>query len=171
MAIAQRWLAAHFNKPGYDLFDYDVFVACSDGDLMEGVANEAASLAGHLKLSNLCWIYDDNTITIEGHTDLAFSETVATRFQGLGWNVIKVTDANDLKALRSAYKAFRDCQDKPTLIIVRSVIGYGAPNKANTHEAHGAPLGAEEIKLTKAAYGWPTDAQFLVPDEVLAAPS
>lgn len=165
MAIASRWLATHFNKPGFELFDYNVYVLCSDGDLMEGVSNEAASIAAHLKLSNLCWIYDDNTITIEGHTELAFSETVATRFQGLGWNVIKVADANDLKALRAAYKSFQACNDKPTLIIVRSIIGWGSPNKANTHEAHGAPLGPDEIKLTKAAYGWPQDAQFLVPEE------
>jgi transketolase len=165
MAIASRWLAAHFNKPSFDLFNYNTYVLCSDGDLMEGVTNEAASIASHLKLSNLCWIYDDNTITIEGHTELAFSECVATRFEGLGWNVVKVADANDLAALRSAYKAFEACNDKPTLIIVKSVIGYGAPNKQNTHEAHGAPLGAEEIKLAKASYGWPQDAQFLVPDE------
>ena len=166
MAIAGRWLAAHFNKPGFDLFDYNVYTLCSDGDMMEGLSNEAASIAGHLKLSNLCWIYDDNTITIEGHTELAFSETVAKRFDGLGWNVLKVDDANDLKALGAAYQAFQKCTDKPTLIIVKSVIGYGSPNKHNTHEAHGAPLGVEEIKLTKKAYGWPEDAQFLVPDGV-----
>ena len=167
MAIAQRWLAAHFNRPNYHLFDYNVWVLCSDGDLMEGVANEAASIAGHLGLSNLCWIYDDNKITIEGHTDLAFSEDVGRRFEGLGWNVLKVGDANDLDAINGAYEEFLITHDKPTLIIVRSVIGYGAPTKANTHEAHGAPLGANEIKATKAFYGWPEEEQFLVPEEVL----
>jgi transketolase len=167
MAIAQRWLAAHFNRPNYRLFDYNVWVLCSDGDLMEGVANEAASIAGHLGLSNLCWIYDDNKITIEGHTELAFSEDVGRRFEGLGWNVLKVGDANDLDAINVAYEEFLNTHDKPTLIIVRSVIGYGAPTKADTHEAHGAPLGANEIKATKAFYGWPDDAQFLAPEEVI----
>jgi transketolase len=133
---------------------------------MEGVAQEAASLAGHLKLSNLCWLYDDNRITIEGDTDLAFSEDVAQRFQGLGWNVVHVEDANDLGALGKALASFKACEDKPTLVIIRSVIGYGSPNKANTHGAHGAPLGEDEIRLTKKAYGWPEDAQFLVPPEV-----
>jgi transketolase len=167
MAIASKWLGARYNRPGFELFDYNTYVVCSDGDLMEGIANEAASIAGHLKLSNLCWIYDDNRITIEGHTDLAFSEDVATRFTGLGWNVLRVEDANDLAALRNAYQGFAACKDKPTLIIVRSVIGYGSPNKADSHDAHGAPLGPDEIKLTKKAYGWPEDAQFLVPDGVL----
>lgn len=166
MAIASKWLAARYNKPNFELFNFNTYVQCSDGDLMEGVSCEAASLAGHLKLSNLCWIYDDNNITIEGNTELAFSEDVATRFQGLGWNVVSVTDANDLDALSAAYAAFERCDDKPTMIIVKSIIGYGAPNKANTSEAHGAALGAEEIKLTKAAYGWPQDESFLVPDEV-----
>lgn len=166
MAIAQRWLAAHFNRPGYPLFDYRVWALASDGDLMEGVANEAASIAGHLRLGNLCWIYDDNRITIEGHTDLAFSEDVETRFRGLGWNVLRVGDANDLAAVGGAYRTAKGSEDRPTLIIVRSVIGYGSPNKADTHEAHGAPLGAEEVKATKRAYGWPEDAQFLVPEEV-----
>jgi transketolase len=166
MAIASRWLGAHFNRTGFELFDYNTYVLCSDGDMMEGVTNEAASIAAHQQLSNLCWIYDDNTITIEGHTNLAFSEDVATRYKGLGWNVIRVTDANDLKALHAAYKAFDACKDKPTLIIVRSIIGYGAPHKQNTHEAHGSPLGPDEIKLAKKAYGWPEDAQFLVPEEV-----
>lgn len=166
MAIAGQWFAARYNQPGFDLFGYDVYVLCSDGDLMEGIGCEAASLAGHLKLSNLCWIYDDNKITIEGHTDLAFSEDVATRFRGLGWNTVTVEDANDVAALEAALAAFRACQDRPTLIIVRSVIGYGSPNKANSHEAHGAPLGEEEVRLTKRAYGWPEDQQFLVPDAV-----
>ncbi|MDX1963410.1 MAG: transketolase [Pirellulales bacterium] len=166
MAIASRWLGARFNRPGFRLFDYNVYVICSDGDLMEGVACEAASLAGHLRLDNLCWIYDDNKITIEGETDLAFSEDVGRRFEGLGWNVVHVADANDLDALAGAYRSFHSCQNKPTLIIVRSVIGYGSPNKANTHGAHGAPLGPDEVKLTKQAYGWPDDQTFLVPDEV-----
>lgn len=166
MAIASKWLGARYNRPGFDLFNFNTYAQCSDGDLMEGVACEAASLAGHLKLSNLCWIYDDNNITIEGDTDLAFSEDVATRFQGLGWNVVSVTDANDLKALSAAYKSFQECKDAPTLIIVKSIIGYGSPNKANTAAAHGAALGADEVKATKAAYGWPEDKSFVVPSEV-----
>jgi len=168
MAIAQRWLAAHFNRPGFELFDYNIYTVCSDGDLMEGVANEAASLAGHLRLSNLCWIYDDNTITIEGHTSLAFGEDVATRFEGLGWHVVKVADANDLPALRAAYQSFQETTDRPTLIIVRSIIGWGAPHKANTEHAHGSPLGDDEVRATKLAYGWPADEKFLVPPEVPA---
>jgi transketolase len=166
MAIASRWLAAQYNRPGFDLFDFNVYALCSDGDLMEGVGGEAASLAGHLKLSNLCWIYDDNTITIEGHTSLTFSEDVAARFAGYGWNVVKVADVNDLPSLRRAIQTFHDTDDRPTLVIVRSVIGFGAPNKANSHEAHGAALGDEEVRLTKAAYGWPENEKFLVPDEV-----
>jgi transketolase len=166
MAIAGKWLSASYNRPGYELFGYRVFAICGDGDLMEGVSYEAASLAGHLKLSNLCWIYDDNRITIEGETHLAFSEDVSQRFTALGWNVLRVSDANDLDALANALQGFQECQDRPTLIIVRSVIGYGAPNKANTHGAHGAPLGEEEIKLTKQYYGWP-DEKFLIPSEVL----
>jgi len=168
MAIAQRWLAGHFNKPGYDLFDYRVYALCSDGDMMEGISHEAASIAGHLKLANLCWIYDDNQITIEGHTSLAFSEDVGRRFEGYGWRVIHVADANDLDALTAAYETVERTTDAPTLIIVRSHIGYGAPNKQDTHSAHGSPLGEDEIKLTKEAYGWPADAKFLVPDEVRA---
>jgi transketolase len=167
MAIAQKWLAARYNKPGFTLFDYRVWVQCSDGDLMEGVANEAASLAGHLKLDNLCWIYDDNKITIEGGTHLAFSEDVATRFRGLGWHVLAVEDANDLAALDAAYRKVLKHEGSPTLIAVKSLIAYGAPNKAGTAEAHGAPLGAKEIAAAKSAYGWPVDAQFLVPPEVL----
>ncbi|MEN1679768.1 MAG: transketolase [Planctomycetota bacterium] len=166
MAMAERWMAARYNKPGFDLFDYNVYVQCSDGDLMEGVACEAASLAGHLKLSNLCWIYDDNRITIEGKTDLAFSEDVATRFKGLGWNVVTVDDANDLGAFGKAIDTFKQTDDAPTIIIVKSVIGWGAPNKADTSGAHGSPLGDDEIKLTKEAYGWPADEKFLVPDGV-----
>ncbi len=166
MAIASRWLAARYNRPGLDLFDFNVYALCSDGDLMEGVGGEAASMAGHLKLSNLCWLYDDNTITIEGHTTLSFSEDVATRFAGYGWNVVKVPDANDLEAIRRAIETFRQTGDRPTLVIVRSVIAWGAPHKHNTAEAHGAPLGEEEIRLTKAVYGWPPDEHFLVPEEV-----
>ncbi|GAB5405511.1 MAG: transketolase [Aureliella sp.] len=166
MAMASKWLGATYNKPGFDLFDYNTYALCGDGDVMEGVACEAASLAGHLKLSNLCWLYDDNNITIEGHTDLAFSEDVAKRFDGLGWNVVRVPDANDLDALSAALDNFAACDDKPTLIIVKSVIGFGSPNKANTHGAHGAPLGDDEIKLTKKAYGWPEDEKFYVPEGV-----
>lgn len=167
MAMASKWLAARYGKPGMDLLNYNVYALCSDGDLMEGVACEAASVAGHFGLSNLCWIYDDNRITIEGDTDLTFSEDVPARFKGLGWNTILVEDANDLDALDAAFQSFLDCDDRPTIIVVRSVIAYGAPNKANTAGAHGAPLGEDEIRLTKEAYGWPEDAQFLVPDEVV----
>jgi transketolase len=166
MAIAQKWLAANYNTDDHKLFDYNVYALCSDGDLMEGVACEAASLAGHLRLDNLCWIYDDNHITIEGSTDLAFSENVAERFRGLGWNVAQVEDANDLKALRQALDRFHQCSDKPTLIIVRSIIGWGAPNKQNTHGAHGAPLGWDEVALAKERYGFPVDEKFFVPDGV-----
>jgi len=166
MAIASRWLGARYNAPGRTLFDYDTYVLCSDGDLMEGVAAEAASIAGHLELANLCWIYDDNKITIEGETHLAFTENVARRFEGLGWRVEHVADANDTATLRAALESFRAETKKPTLIIVKSQIGYGAPKKAGSHESHGAPLGAEEIKGAKQAYGWPADAHFLVPDGV-----
>ena len=168
MAIASRWLASRYNRPGFELFDFNVYAMCSDGDLMEGVGAEAASIAGHLKLSNLCWIYDDNKITIEGNTSLSFSEDVGLRFSGYGWNVVKVDDINDLDALRAAMTAFEKTTDRPTLIIVRSVIAWGAPNKQNTHGAHGAPLGEPEIRLTKEAYGWPADEHFLVPTEVQA---
>ena len=166
MALASRWLGAHYNQPGHTLFDFDTYVLCSDGDLMEGVAAEAASIAGHLKLANLCWVYDDNSITIEGETDLAFSENVAERFRGLGWRVEHVDDANDTTAIAKALHAFKAEKDKPTLIIVKSVIGYGAPKKAGSHAAHGAPLGADEIRGAKESYGWPADTQFLVPPEV-----
>ncbi|MEZ6105245.1 MAG: transketolase [Pirellulaceae bacterium] len=168
MAMAAKWFAARYDRPGFELFDFDTYVLCSDGDVMEGVGCEAASLAGHLGLSNLCWIYDDNKITIEGETDLAFSEDVAQRFEGLGWHTVTVEDANDLTAISRAIASFKQCDDRPTLIVLKSIIGYGSPNKANSHAAHGAPLGAEEIRLTKKAYGWPEDAQFLVPDEVRA---
>jgi transketolase len=166
MAIAQRWLAAHFNRPGFPLFDYRIFTFCSDGDLMEGVANEAASIAGHLKLSNLCWVYDDNHITIEGNTSLAFDEDVGTRFTGLGWHVVKVPDANDLDVIGRAYEEFLRTDERPMLVIVRSHIGWGSPNRQDTAKAHGEALGEEEVRLTKKVYGWPEDAKFLVPDEV-----
>ena len=166
MAIAGLWYAATFNKPGFDLFDYDVYAIAGDGCLMEGIGAEAASLAGHLKLSNLCWVYDNNRITIEGATSLAFSEDVPTRFAGLGWAVQHVADANDLGALDAAFDAFKAETGRPTLIVVDSVIGYGAPHKQGTHSAHGEPLGADEVAATKRFYGWPEDAQFLVPDEV-----
>ena len=166
MAMASKWLAARYNPPGHVLFDYDTYVICSDGDLMEGVTAEAASLAGHLALDNLCWIYDDNAITIEGETELAFSEDVGRRFEGLGWRVEHVADANDTAALKRALEAFKAETSKPTLVIVKSVIGYGAPTKAGSHSAHGAPLGPDEIKGAKEAYGWPANASFLVPPEV-----
>jgi transketolase len=166
MAMAQRWMASYFNRPGFEMFSYDVYALCGDGCLMEGVSAEAASLAGHLKLSNLCWIYDNNKITIEGHTNWAFTEDVATRFIAYGWNVTRVGDANDVDMLDRAFGTFRKESDRPTLIIVDSHIAYGAPNKQDTHAAHGEPLGDEEIRLTKRNYGWPEDAKFLVPDGV-----
>jgi transketolase len=166
MAIAERWMGAHFNRHGFPLFDYHVYALCGDGDMMEGISHEAASLAGHLRLSNLCWIYDNNNITIEGHTELATSDDVATRFIGYGWNVTRVGDANDLDILTRAFNTFLSTPDRPTLIIVDSHIAYGAPNKQDTSAAHGEPLGEEEIRLTKERYGWPEDAKFLVPDGV-----
>ena len=166
MAIASRWLAARYNRPNATIFDFNVYTICSDGDMMEGVASEAASLAGHLRLSNLCWIYDSNTVTIEGHTDLAMSEDVATRFKAYRWNVLRLTDANDTEGFARAVEIFRGTKDRPTLIIVDSIIGYGAPHKQNTAAAHSDALGAEEVKLAKRFYGWPDDAQFLVPDGV-----
>jgi len=166
MAIASRWLAARYNRPNATIFDFNVYTICSDGDMMEGVASEAASLAGHLRLSNLCWIYDSNIVTIEGHTDLAMSEDVATRFKAYRWNVLRLTDANDTEGFARAVEIFRGTKDRPTLIIVDSIIGYGAPHKQNTAAAHSDALGAEEVKLAKRFYGWPDDAQFLVPDGV-----
>ncbi|MDB5461834.1 MAG: transketolase, partial [Phenylobacterium sp.] len=168
MAMAERWLEARFNKPDRKLFDYSVYVICSDGDMMEGVASEAASLAGHLKLSNLCWIYDDNTVTIEGHTDLAFSEDVAARFRAYGWATLEVADANDTEAFAQAIETFQKTSGRPTFIRVKSVIGYGSPHRQGTSKIHSDPLGPEEVRLTKAAYGWPQDAQFRVPDGVRA---
>ena len=166
MAMAERWMAGYFNRPGFEMINYDVYALCGDGCMMEGVSGEAASLAGHLKLSNLCWIYDNNKITIEGHTDWAFSDDVATRFIAYGWNVTRVGDANDLEMLDRAFTTFKKETDRPTLVIVDSHIAYGAPNKQDTHGAHGEPLGEEEIRLTKRNYGWPEDAKFLVPREV-----
>ncbi|QXT36927.1 transketolase [Sphingomonas sanguinis] len=168
MAIAERWLAAHFNREGFPIFDHDVYVVCGDGDMMEGVASEAASTAGHLKLSNLCWIYDSNHISIEGGTDLAFDEDVGKRFEAYGWNVLHVDDANDVAALTAALDTFKATTDKPTFIVVKSVIGYGSP-KAGSEKAHGEPLGDDAIRATKKAYGWPEDAKFLVPDGVREA--
>ena len=165
-AIAERWLAAYFNRPGFELFNYNVWVICGDGDMMEGISSEAASTAGHLKLSNLCWIYDNNHITIEGNTDLAYDENVGSRFLAYGWDVQHVRDANDLAALAGAYKHALSVDDRPKLIIVDSHIGYGSPNRQDTKEAHGEALGEEEVKLTKRFYGWPEDAKFLVPDGV-----
>ena len=166
MAIARQWLAARYNRPGFDLFDFNVYALCGDGCMMEGISSEAASIAGHLKLSNLCWIYDNNHITIEGNTALTFTEDVATRFIGYGWNVTRVRDANDLEMLTQAFRTFQKTNDRPTLIIVDSHIGYGAPHKQDTSAAHGEPLGEEEIRLTKRNYGWPEDKKFYVPDGV-----
>jgi len=167
MAIAARWLAATFNRPGYELFDHRVYALCSDGDIMEGISSEAASLAGHLKLDCLCWIYDDNEISIEGDTHLTSSDDVAARFLAYHWNVERVDDANDLQALERAYRHAADTRDRPTLIIVRSHIGYGAPHKQDSKDAHGEPLGAEEARAAKAFYGMDPDAQFHVPDGVV----
>src|SRR5438445_2857939 len=167
MAIAGRWQAAHFGRPGFeDLIDFNVYALCGDGCMMEGLSAEAASLAGHLKLSNLCWIYVNNHITIEGHTELTFSDDVATRFIGHGWNVTRVGDANDLQTLARAFRTFLGTPHRPTLIIVDSHIAYGAPNKQDTSAAHGEPLGEQEVRLTKRNYGWPGDAKFLVPEGV-----
>jgi len=166
MAIAERWLGATYNRPDFKVFDYNVYALCSDGDIMEGISSEAASLAGHLKLANLCWIYDDNHITIEGSTELTFTEDVGARFAAYGWNVTRVDDANNLDLLAHAYEVFLDTHDRPTLIIVRSHIGYGAPQKHDTREAHGEPLGTEEARLAKEFYGCDPDKQFYVPDGV-----
>ncbi|HEX8750343.1 MAG TPA: transketolase [Nitrospira sp.] len=167
MAIAGRWMGTHFNQPGFeDLINFNVYALCGDGCMMEGISHEAASIAGHLGLSNLCWIYDNNHITIEGNTALTFSDDVATRFIAYGWNVTRVGDANDLDMLERAFHTFLKTTDRPTLIIVDSHIGYGAPNKQDTSAAHGDPLGEEEIRLTKRNYGWPEDAKFYVPDGV-----
>src|SRR5208282_2128190 len=166
MAIASKWLGANFNKPGFEIFNFNVYSVCGDGDLMEGVASEAASLAGHLKLSNLCWIYDNNHVTLDGPAEWSFNEDVATRFKAYDWNVTHVTDANNLDMLAGAYNNFLNSKDRPTLIIVDSHIGYGSPHKQDSYEAHGEPLGEAEVKLVKKNYGWPEDAKFLVPDGV-----
>jgi transketolase len=168
MAIAQKWLASRYNRPGFELFDYRIYAVCGDGCLMEGVASEAASLAGHLSLDNLCWIYDNNHITIEGNTRITFTEDVATRFLGYGWNVLRVGDANDTERILRALEVFWQTKGRPTFVILDSHIGYGAPHKQDTAAAHGEPLGDEEIRLAKRSYGWPEDAQFLVPDGVYA---
>ncbi len=166
MAMAERWLAARYNKPDFDIFDYDIYAVCGDGCLMEGVSSEAASLAGHLGLDNLCWIYDNNHITIEGSTRLAFTEDVAVRFTGYGWNILYVSDANDIARIEQALATFRETKGRPTLVMLSSHIGYGSPHRHDTAAAHGEPLGVEEVKLTKRAYGWPEDSNFLVPDGV-----
>jgi transketolase len=167
MAMAARWMAARYNRPGFEnLIDFNVYALCGDGCMMEGISSEAASLAAHWKLSNLCWIYDNNHVTIEGNTALAFSEDVATRFLGYGWNVTRVGDANDLDQLDRAFNVFIRERERPTLIIVDSHIGWGAPHKQDTSAAHGEPLGEEEVRLTKRNYHWPEDAKFLVPDGV-----
>jgi len=166
MAIAGRWLAGRYNRPGFEIFDYNIYTVCGDGCLMEGVGSEAASLAAHLGLENLCWIYDNNHITIEGNTRIAFTEDVATRFLGYGWNVLRVGDANDTERIENALQTFQKTKGRPTLIILDSHIGYGAPHKQDTADAHGEPLGEEEVRLAKRAYGWPEDAKFLVPEGV-----
>ena len=166
MAIAQKWLASHYNRPGFDIFDYYIFAVCGDGCMMEGVASEAASLAGHLGLDNLCWIYDNNHITIEGNTRITFTEDIAARFLGYGWNVLRVGDANDIDRIEQALQVFRQTKGRPTFLILDSHIGYGSPHKQDTPEAHGEPLGDDEVRLVKRSYGWAEDAKFLVPDGV-----
>jgi transketolase len=166
MAIASKWLAANFNKPGFEIFNFNTYAMCGDGDLMEGVGGEAASLAGHLKLSNLCWIYDHNSVTLDGPASWSYSDDAMTRFVGYGWNVTRVSDANDLEMLARAFEVFAKTTDRPTLIVVDSHIGYGSPHKQDTNAAHGEALGEEEVRLTKKFYGWPEDAKFLVPDGV-----
>ncbi len=166
MAMASQWLAATFNRPGFDVFDFRVYAMCGDGDIMEGVGAEAASLAGHLKLSNLCWIYDHNGVTLDGPASWSFSEDVMTRFVGYGWNVTRVSDANDLEMVGRGFETFLKTSDRPTLIVVDSHIGYGSPHKQDSFEAHGEPLGEAEVQLVKKFYGWPEDAKFLVPEGV-----
>jgi transketolase len=166
MAIARKWLASRYNRPGFNIFDYNIYAICGDGCLMEGVGSEAASLAGHLGLDDLCWIYDNNHISIEGNTRITFTEDVAVRFLAYGWNVLRVGDANDLERIEDAIDTFRNTKGRPTLIILDSHIGYGSPHKVDTAEAHGEPLGEDEVRLAKRAYGWPADAKFYVPDGV-----
>src|SRR5579871_29453 len=166
LAIAEAWLAARYNKPDFEIFGYNIYVTCSDGDMMEGVSSEAASLAGHLALDNLCWIYDNNRISIDGSTHITFTEDIAARFLGYGWNVLRVGDANDIERIESAIDIFHKTKGRPTFIILDSHIGYGAPHKHDTPSAHGEPLGEDEVRLAKRAYGWPEDVKFLVPDAV-----
>jgi transketolase len=166
MAIAEKWLANRYNRPGLEIFDYNVYSICGDGCLMEGISSEAASLAGHLGLDNLCWIFDNNHITIEGDTNITFTEDVAARFLAYGWNVLRIGDANDVDRIEHAFQIFRRTKDRPTLIILDSHIGYGSPHKQGTSAAHGEPLGEEECRLVKRYYGWPEDSKFLVPEGV-----
>jgi transketolase len=166
MAIAQKWLAHRYNRTGFKLFDYRIYAVCGDGCLMEGIASEAASLAGHLRLDNLCWIFDNNHITIEGDTSITFTEDVAARFLAYGWNVLRIGDANDIDRIEHALQIFRRTKDRPTFIVLDSHIGYGSPNKQGKAAAHGEPLGEQEVRLTKRYYGWPDDAKFLVPSGV-----
>jgi transketolase len=166
MAIGEKWLAQHFNRPDFEIFDYNIYAVCGDGCMMEGISSEAASIAAHLGLDNLCWIYDNNHITIEGNTAITFTEDVAARFQGYGWNVLRVGDANDIERIEHALDVFRKTKDRPTFIVLDSHIGYGSPNRQDTAAAHGEPLGEDEIRLTKRSYGWPETAKFLVPDGV-----
>jgi transketolase len=166
MAVGGKWLAAHYNRPGFEIFDYNVYAVCGDGCMMEGISSEAASLAAHLGLDNLCWVYDNNHITIEGDTSIAFTEDVAARFLAYGWNVLRVGDANDIHRIERAFEVFRKTKGRPTFIVLDSHIGYGSPNKQDTPEAHGEPLGDDEVRLTKRGYGWPEEAKFLVPDGV-----
>jgi transketolase len=166
MGIAQKWLANRYNRPGFDIFDYNIYAVCGDGCLMEGIASEAASLAGHLGLDNLCWVYDNNHISIEGQTRITFTEDVAARFLAYNWNVLRVGDANDLERIEQALEIFRRTKDRPTLIVLDSHIGYGSPHKQDTAAAHGEPLGDDEVRLCKRAYGWPEDKTFLVPNGV-----
>jgi transketolase len=166
MAIAEAWLASRYNRPGFEIFGYNIYAVCGDGDMMEGVASEAASLAGHLALDSLCWIYDNNHITIDGNTRITFTEDIAARFLGYGWNVLRVGDANDIDRIESALEIFHKTKGRPTFIILDSHIGYGAPHKHDTPAAHGEPLGDDEVRLAKRFYGWPEDAKFLVPEQV-----
>jgi transketolase len=166
MAIAQKWLASRYNQPGFDIFDYKIYALCGDGCMMEGIASEAASLAGHLALDSLCWVWDNNHITIEGNTNITFTEDVATRFLAYGWNVLRVGDANDIERIEHALQVFRQTKGRPTFIVLDSHIGYGSPHRQDTSAAHGEPLGEDEVRLCKRAYGWPEDAKFLVPDGV-----
>ena len=166
MALAARWMAQYFNRPGFEMVDYNVYALAGDGCMMEGVSGEAASLAGHLKLSNLCWIYDNNHITIEGNTRIAFTEDVQTRFIAYGWNVLRVGDANDIERIEQALQVFRKTKGRPTFIVLDSHIGYGSPHKQDTAAAHGEPLGEDEVRLCKRAYGFPEDAKFFVPEGV-----